>query len=622
MSIELRIRAEAGKRVSVAINGRAVGGALLEAGQTNVVSFKSASASLVQGENELLLSVSGAPRGGNDVLADVDWLRVAGANDDPVGSVPTRASSVIEATAAGVARRSFVLPSGSVLRCTGQGMRNLRAKAMVTVAEGTEADVELRRDVDRSPPAALANVHFASKEPRTWKPLSGELGTDDPVAVEIAVTRTSKGGRVYVGEPELVLEGEGPKLDIATPVRGVVMVVWSMLPSRWLGVYGGATALPAFDEIAKTSYVVRGHRAASSLSSAAMASMLTSRSVRGHAVRDEGARLPASTPIFATAARQGNVRTAFFSANPFTGPAFGFDRGWETYKFFPPTEPNTAVHAFEEAARFVEAHKGDRFLVVIHARGIHPPWDVVQDAVAKLPPAGYTGPIEGRTAAELLAKKKVRIGDPDKERALALAGSALLDQDAALGKLVAVLRAQGRAGDTAFVMTSDAGYDENASVPLVDSDTLEESALDIPFVVALPGQKEKKEVLLASSSVDVALLVLALFGLAPPTGFEGRRLDRPWALDDVWSRARVARLGSRLSLRSGVFTLTSNERRSAKLCALALEPACVVDVRGTHPLATELLTRLLARELRGESASREPATVDPATAASLKSWGR
>ena len=134
-----------------------------------------------------------------------------------------------------------------------------------------------------------------------------------------------------------------------------------------------------------------------------MASMLTGSPARAHGVSEPDAMLGPNGITIAEAARQAGVVTAMFTANPTTTATYGFARGWETFTARSPAEDGPATAVFEDVERWLDGHKEDRFLVVIHARGGHPPWDVAGDE-KDLPPAGYTGSMDAKHAGEVLAK--------------------------------------------------------------------------------------------------------------------------------------------------------------------------------------------------------------------------
>jgi hypothetical protein len=218
----------------------------------------------------------------------------------------------------------------------------------------------------------------------------------------------------------------------------------------------------------------------------------------------------------------------------------------------------------------------------------------------------------------------------------------LKEHDAALGRLLAALKAAGRDGETLVIVTGDVGLGE-ARAPLEDPDTLSESALSTPLVVRFPavaGASAEGATSLAgrrvsapTTSVDVGRTIVDAFGLAPPAAFEGEDLARLAASGsslDPSGRPLLAVAGPRFSLRWGTFVLRGSQPDSpgdeplpadvTKLCDIFLEPECASDVRGAFPLALAALRRELAVEAQSPHAP-VPVVETPALQASLKLWG-
>jgi arylsulfatase A-like enzyme len=373
------------------------------------------------------------------------------------------------------------------------------------------------------------------------------------------------------------------------------------------------------------------NRAASSLASADLASILTGLPPLAHGLDDADARLPRGATTIEEACRQGGVSTAMFTANPTTGVAFGFDRGWDSFVAHDPLEDAPGTQVFDDAAAWIEAHKSERFLVVVHARGGHPPWDVSPEELKTMPPEGYFGMVEPRRAAEGLAKARKHPGrfkEDDRVRVWALYDHAVDAHDAALGKLLAALRAAGCDDDTAVVVTGDVAASEGPPVPFVDVDTLEEPLLATPLVIRWPtvDALAGRRIEAPSSPVDLGRTVLAALGLSPPPAFQGVDLAQvaQGALVPA-ERPLAATRGGRFAVRWGPFVLLGVRDRETRMCDLSLDPTCVADLRATSPLALESIHRWAIDNLAGATPSplpREPAVLDEHTTAALVRWGR
>jgi arylsulfatase A-like enzyme len=698
-AIEARVRGGAAKSIAVFLNGKAAGVWPLAKGEAHLVSAKIATDAngpqLVTGTNELLLRLRGAAKAGAsapDEEAELDWVHVGGTKADEAYSAPTRADAITSATLAGTPMRVVSLRAPGYARCTGWLPSNARLIGAVGVAGAGDADLELRVVRDRAPPVVLSALHVTGDAP--WKsidlplappPPSARTGAASPNAppsgakgatlgagtlgaIELVAVRSTRGARVLFGDPRVVTAPPAPVSEPLAPfpprVNGAVIVVEGNVAPRLVDLYTeGGTALPELGALAKSGVVFEANRASGGGSSSALASILTALPARAHGVLDDESGLGRDVTTLADVARQAGIRAAMFTAVPTTGSAFGFGRGWDTFVEHAPDlgeAPGAAVAPFDDAARWLSdrATPGERFLVVIHARGAHPPWDATPEEMRTLPPQDYTGGIDPKRAAELLARVRpqtgpgprasiLRLNDGDRTRAWALYALALKEHDAALGRLLAALKAAGRDGDTLLIVTGDVGLGE-ARAPFEDPDPLSETALATSLVVRFPstaggatapGSPSAAASLVGSriaaptTSADIARTVVDAFGLSPPAAFDGEDLARvalAGATLDARGRPLLAIYGARFSLRWGSFVLRGIQGESlgnesppadvTKLCDVSLEPECTSDVRGAFPLALTALRRELAAEAQG-SHPPVPVVETPTLQASLKLWG-
>ena len=629
--IEARVRGGTAKSASVYLNGKPVGVLPLTKGETKIVSAHATGAGLVRGANELLIRFTASGKTTRDNLAEIDWIRVGPADGDAPYSAPTRSDALTTLTIGGLARRGISLRAPGSIRCGAFVPNGAVLEGQIGVSGG-EAEAEVRVLVDRAEPRVVGSFKLGGEGAPPWQPVSLPLGDIGALAaVELVAKTSTKGARVVFAEPR-VTAGRAAPAAKAPRARGVIMVVLGTVGAKSLAPYGGSTPMPELAQLGTAGTVFEAHRASTSFASGAMASMLTGLPVRAHGVSEPDAVLGPAGITIAEAARQAGVVTAMFTANPTTTSTYGFARGWETFNARSPAEDGPATTVFEDAERWLDGHKEDRFLIVIHARGGHPPWDVAGDE-KDLPPANYAGSMDAKHAGEVLAKVKRQTGsklftDADRERAFALHSKALTAHDTALGKLVTHVRSLGRDVDTTWIVTGDVGIDGAAHAPFLDEDALDESVLAIPLVVRAPGPPIRARVASPTTSVDLARTVLETLGLPPPQLLRG---DSLWSVAqrDVQApeRPRIATTTTRFSARWSTFVLVGSHEREGKLCNLSLEAACVSDVRATHPLAAEILHGFVFDDLaRGVDPKKPlpPPSHPPADAASvisLRAWG-
>ncbi|HVY47614.1 MAG TPA: hypothetical protein VHB21_17110, partial [Minicystis sp.] len=313
--------------------------------------------------------------------------------------------------------------------------------------------------------------------------------------------------------------------------------------------------------------------------------------------------------------------------------AFGFAEAWEKFAEFAPSSGDPATAPLDAAAQWVtdvaRASGEPRMLVVVHARGGHPPWDVRDPST--VPPKDYTGLVEPRRAAEILAKLRKRkarevLNDADRVRVRALEQIALGGQDRALGGLVAALKSANLWDQTLLMVTGDVASGASDAFLYADGLDLDERLLTLPLYVHFPaGLYGGRRVVDATEIYDVAKTALAALGLSFVRPALGR--DLAAVASEVETGAagpQVATLGERYAARWGDLVLAGRFPKPPSMCDLSVDAACAFDRRDVMPLATLGIFRRLVHAgtaARGLAPPREPATIDADTLAQLKVWG-
>jgi arylsulfatase A-like enzyme len=631
--VEGRVRGINARGVAVLLDGKPAGSWSLGKGDTRIqVARAAVPAALAPGAHELSLRFIGGPRAGDEPLAEIDWVHVGTGETGEPYSAPTRLDAVLDTAVGGRSLRALSLRAPGSVRCSGWLPADATLEASLATVGGGEADVEARLLRDRHPPVLLGTAHVAGSAVAwaPWSvPVTGLEGDGALGSLELVARRATKGTRLVLGEPHVVVAG-GNALPAPPAARGVVIVVLGSTSARSLAPWGGPHAAPELAKLVSTGTTFDANRAVSSLANADVGSMLTGLPPQILSLDDADERLPKGPTTVEEALRQGGVATAMFTANPTTGAAFGFDRGWDSFVAHDPLDGAPATQVFDDAASWIEAHKADRFLVVVHARGGHPPWEASAEELKTMPPEGYLGVVEPQRAAEVLGKARkhpTRLKDDDRARAWALYDRAVDAHDAALGRLLAALRSAGREDDTAVIVSGDVAATEGPPLPFVDVETLDEPVLATPLVVRWPHADALagRRVGAPSSPTDLARTAMGALGMSPPEAFRGVDLATlaRGALVPAQRPMAAARAG-RSSIRWSTFVLLSTRDRETRLCDLSLDPTCVADVRATTPLALEPLHRWAVDTLASPPPPypREPAVLDPHTLSVLVRWGR
>jgi arylsulfatase A-like enzyme len=632
--VQARIAGLAAHSASVSIDGRTVGTfSLGKGGAEWVIARLTSGFSLATGGHELALHFVGGARGGGEPLAEVEWVHIGTGDPSDPYAAPTLRDVLVDISVGGQSLPAFSLRAPGFARCSGFVPSDATLEAwLATVGDG-DADVEARIVRDRHPPVVLGAAHVAGGAASwtSWSvPVAGLSGNGELASVELVAKRAPKGTRVLFGQPRIV--GAAAVAAPTAPIaRGVVLVILGSTSAKALAPWGGPHAATALATLAASGTLYAANRAPSSVANAVVASMLTGLSPLEHGLDGPDRALAEEVTTLQQACRQGGIATAMFTADPTTGAAFGFARGWDTFTAHDPLEDVPASRVFEEAGAWIAAHAAERFFVLVHARGGHPPWDATPEELREMPPAGYVGMIDPRRAAEALAKVRkhpARFREDDRARAWALYDHALDEQDAALGQLLAAVQSAGHEADTITIVTGDVAANEASSVPFAESDTLDEPLLATPLVVRWPrgsvlaGRRTDA----ATSAVDIGRTVLGALGLAAPAAFEGTDLGVLAQQGTLAGQRPIAATrGDRFSVRWGSYVLTGSQERETRLCDLSLDPACIADVRGTSALALESIRKFaidaLAPKPETKAAHARP-TLDEHTRAALVRWGR
>ncbi len=621
--VSIRARARGAKKAVASVDGKVVGQLALPPNEDRVATVSNAALILSPGLHVVTLRWIGAAKK-EEPLAELDWLRVGVADDDPSAyAAPTRRDAVMQVVIGGEPRKAYALMAPAVVRCVAVIPPGASFAADVgAIGEGSGGEIEIRERATGSDAAKVLATRAASAA--AWSGLTVPLGVGGGLSiVEIAVTKSPKQGRVAIAEPRIVRASPPPsKPTPPRPDAAIVIVLAGTSPAQ--------LSTPALQKLAREGTVFRGHRAPSLLATASFASLVTGLPVAVHTVEDPFARLSTRTPRIGRALAPFGIESAMFTEVPTTGPAFGFAHDWTNFAARSPLDGPPA--AFDEIGQYLDGHVGKKVLVVAHARGAHPPWHVASEVLKSLPPESYAGVVDPRHAVAVLAKAKkglVRLTDDDKVRLRALADAAVAEQDAKLDALIERLRESGALDRTLLIVTGDAPFALPAPGSTPDSAGAEPPVAEdpnaIPLVIRFPsGHAAGRVVHAVTDPTDVATTIVAAWGGATD-GLAGRDLSQ-LAVDD-----EIARDTPQLSDDGHGYQLTWGDVRLVGRWGKTplLEPRLgAEDLRAKRPheylaawgLAAE--ARALWLTARSKGPGREPATIDPATQAALDSWER
>jgi arylsulfatase A-like enzyme len=636
--VSAKVRGVASRSATVNIDGKTIGRLSFARGQTRIVSTQVASATTSAGTHVLSLQFSGSLKG-PDPLAEVDWIRIGSLDEDPSTYAPPTLRDVSQSVAlSSVPHRTIGLRAPGAVRCPLGVPSGARLRVAVGLQGSGEGEAQIRVLRDADAPVVLRQVRVLGGDRAAWTDIDLSLdGYAGKLAiVELSAATATRGTRVLFGDP--VVTREVPADAVIPKAKAVVVVVMTGVDPFRLPPWNAERPLPTFDVLSREGVVFAQHRAPTTVSAGVMATVLTGLAPRQHTVEDSYARLPERVPTLATMAHDAGVRAAFFTANPATFEPFGFARGWDKTESHSPVSPAFGTAPFDDftawAADMTKA-SGARFLGVLHTRGIHPPFDFTPAEAAQLGPKDYTGNLDPRRAGQTLAKLRSakkgapKLSEADQERLSQLMDASLAHTDRALSNVIDGLRKVGLWNDTLLIVTADtAGAFDPSELPFAENVPLSEGALHVPLYVRFPGAAHGgTRIETPTTHADITKTVLLSIGTDAPDGATGADLFRLASGTSVAvERPVVATLPTSYATRWGELRLLGKPGSVPTLCDGGEGPTCEHDVREAMPFAARALFRWTydqeAVTIGGVKLVREPATIDPETAAAFGVWGR
>ena len=640
-SISVRVRGGDAKWLGLTIDDKRVGAIKPSANETKVYSLPPLAAELARGHHRLKLSFSGAPRGTRNMQGEIDWVRIGERGEDTTGyAAPTLSNIVGDVVLNGAPKRALVLNPPSTLRCWLRPAADARLKVALGFWGAGKGTAEVRVVADSEEPVVLQTRRVAGGDSASWTPLAVDLApfAGKVIGVEFRALDGSRGGRVVFGDPSIARKAAA---SISTPkAKFAILFLEAGIDRRRVPPFGPTGKLPSLGELGRSATAFSGYRAPSVVVQSVAASLLTGLSPRTHRLEDGSSRVADSVRLLSEMVKEASGRSAFFTGVPNTFAPFGFGSGWDTYDALSPVLDVPATESLSRALKWLETelddeHPGPRLLVV-HARGSHPPWDLTREETQTLKPDEYSGILDPRRGAILLAALRARktrvahhLQEEDWVRLHALQDAALAKQDAVIGQLVALLKKKNAWERTMIVLAGDVSAGEPPDSPYDPQGSLAENRLAVPLVVKFPGgDLAGRDEPLPASAADVSATLLTSLGIPVPESVEGVDLyAAAHGLLPVVSKALVASAPGRYSTRLGSWLLRGEIGKKPMLCAIDLDPACVNDVFDERPYAARALwlatfrAENAALHASGRPKEKQTAVLDPDTIAALTVWG-
>jgi arylsulfatase A-like enzyme/Flp pilus assembly protein TadD len=279
----------------------------------------------------------------------------------------------------------------------------------------------------------------------------------------------------------------------------IILITLDSTRADRMGFLGSKTKLtPDLDGIAGQSLVFEQAYSQAPLTVASHATILSGTYPQTHRASDFGAPLAPALPFVPDLLRASGYRTAAFvgsiALDPKNGFAPGFDRGFAAYDagFHPPERGQNRFTSVERPAAQVAARATN--WLAHNSPGPFLLWIQLNDPEAA-PGAAYN--------------------------------AAIATTDAAVGKLVAALRAAKLYEDSLIVIAADHGQSLGAHGEDSHGIFLYDETAHVPLLVKLPqNQSAGKRVRARASLIDIAPTLLEVAGVAVPSQMQGQSLLR------------------------------------------------------------------------------------------------
>lgn len=320
----------------------------------------------------------------------------------------------------------------------------------------------------------------------------------------------------------------------ASDPPNVLVILIDALRADHLGCYGYArNTSPVIDAVAQSGVVFENARSQASWTKPSIPSLFTGLYPIQHGVftgtSEKAARIASDVlaeghVTLAEVFKASAYHTGAFLDNVQISSTLGFAQGFDVYA----EDLGTADNITQRAVEWLEATPASPFFAYVHYLDPHWPYT---------PPASYQeGHVRDAASVDFNSvnwkhfERQIRSGELVLTPEDILAMKRLYDgeirfADWGIGRLLDLLRAQGRLENTIIVITADHGEEFLEHGNIGHGKSLYEEVLNVPLIIRAPGIESGRISALAQL-IDVMPTILDLAGIPIPTGVAGRSLHK------------------------------------------------------------------------------------------------
>ena len=636
-TVELRLRAFRGDRVSAYVDGDAVeleivsdaGEALPRVPRDGFARVRIQAGTLAAGEHTLMLRTRGGSGSfdGRIATLGLDWMRIG----DASAPLPAAASLGFRVGPEAALR----VPPGQGLSFTtplpeGARLRGVARGAGVVRVEAEGGAVAARHQVV----AGAFDVDLADHAGKVVR-----LRVDAPDDAPLELVRPSLVTLDPAGAP--------PASEARRP-RNVLLYLVDTLRADHLSPYNGETrvqtpGLGAFLERAVT--MERAH-SQENWTKPSVATLLSSLMPWEHTAVQDRSVVPASVQLLPEILREQGFFTGSFIANGYVSDRFGFQQGWHTYRNYIREGRRTqAEFVAADVLRWLDEREDTRpFLLYVHTIDPHVPYRRRDDTFSLYGNPTYRGPATARNNADLLGQIKlgrVELDQAGRDHLEALYDGEITYHDVHFRAILDGLERRHLADDTLVIVTSDHGEEFWDHGSVGHGHSVYEELLHVPMFVRHPGLPHARRGVRSLPTdvglVDVMPTILDALGLEIPEEVSGRSF-LPALLGEPESAPRATVSGFMENWRAvsvGRWKLIHRANGQISLYDLASDPDETDNIADANPLTVRWLRGLLGLTLArtatesGEARARRPrrrhqsesTEIDDETRAQLRALG-
>lgn len=273
------------------------------------------------------------------------------------------------------------------------------------------------------------------------------------------------------------------------PRPDIVWIVVDTLRRDRLGCYGHERATsPAIDALAQEALVFESAITSAPWTTPAVGGLLTAQAPSTLGLVHERSKLAAEWTTAAELFASAGYRTAAVVSHSFCSSLQGFDQGFEVFDetnvrgYAEATSPGVTARALELLAR------EDSRPLFLFVHYFDPHFAYLEHAAHRFGDASaYSGPVHPGQRFEELEGLASQLRPSDHARLLELYDSEIAFTDAAIGALLAALRARPRWDRTVVALTADHGEEFGEHGRVGHGTTLFGEVIDVPLLLRVPG---------------------------------------------------------------------------------------------------------------------------------------